>query len=51
MGCLLDDLKASGSNVHHWTNCSPVRGGMAQDGSTRGVAFHGEIDRCRESQG
>ena len=31
-------------------NCSPERGGMAQDGGTRGGTFHGEIDRCRESQ-
>ena len=32
-------------------DCSPGRGGMAQDGGTRGGSFHGEIDRCRESQG
>ena len=25
--------------------------GMAQDGATRGGMFHGEMDRCRESQG
>ena len=31
--------------------CSPGRGGMAQNGETRGGAFHGEMDRCRESQG
>ena len=30
---------------------SPERGGVTQDGGTRGGAFHGEIDRCRESQG
>ena len=24
---------------------------MAQDGGTRGGPFHGEINRCRESQG
>ena len=29
----------------------PGRGGMAQNGETRGGAFHGEMDRCRESQG
>ena len=29
-------------------DCSPGRGGMAQDGGTRGGTFHGEIDRCRE---
>ena len=32
-------------------NCSPGREGMAQDGGTRGGTFHGEMDRCRESQG
>ena len=32
-------------------DCSPGRGGMAQDGGTRGGVFHGEIDRYRESQG
>ena len=30
-------------------DCSPGRGGMAQDGGTRGGIFEGEIDRCRES--
>ena len=25
--------------------------GIAQDGGTRGGTFHGEMDRCRESQG
>ena len=32
-------------------DCSPRRGGMAQNGRTGGGTFHGEIDRCRESQG
>ena len=32
-------------------DCSPGRGGIAQDGGTRGGTFYGEIDRCRESQG
>ena len=31
--------------------CSPGRGGIAQNGRTWGGTFHGEIDRCRESQG
>ena len=31
--------------------CSPGRGGMAQNGRTMGGTFHGEMDRCRESQG
>ena len=32
-------------------DCSPGRGGMAQDGGTRQGMFHGEMERCRESQG
>ena len=32
-------------------NCSPGRGGIAQNGGTRGGTFHGEMDRCRGSQG
>ena len=32
-------------------NCSPAQGGMAQNGGTRGGTFHGEMDRCRRSQG
>ena len=34
MGCFLDD-------------CSPGRGGMVQNGRTRGGTFHGKMDRCR----
>ena len=30
--------------------CSPGRGGMAQNGRTRGGTFHGKIDHCRENQ-
>ena len=32
-------------------DCSPGRGGMAQNGRTRGGTFHGEMNRCRENQG
>ena len=32
-------------------NCSSGRGGMVQNGGTRGGTFHGEMDRCRGSQG
>ena len=35
------------SEVH---DGSPGRGGMTQDGGTRGGTFHGKMDRCRESQ-
>ena len=32
-------------------DCSSGRGGMAQNGRTRGGTFHGEMDRRRENQG
>ena len=32
-------------------DCSPGRGGTAQDGGTKGGTFHGEMNRCWESQG
>ena len=32
-------------------DCSLGRGGMAQNGRTRGGIFRGEMDRCRENQG
>ena len=32
-------------------DCSPGRGGMVQNGRTRGGIFHGEMDRSRENQG
>ena len=31
-------------------DCSPGRGGMAQNGRTKDETFYGEIDRCRENQ-
>ena len=31
-------------------DCSPGRGGMAQNGGTRDGTFHGEMDRCGGSQ-
>ena len=31
--------------------CSPGQEGMSQNGGTWGGTFHGEMDRCRESQG
>ena len=43
---------AFGINADQWTiDCSPGRGGMAEDGGTKSGKFHGEIDHCRESQG
>ena len=32
-------------------DCSPGRGGTAQDGGTRGGTFHGDMDLWSESQG
>ena len=53
MGCLLDDVRAFGFNADQWWMTTQSRmGGMPQGGGTRrGRTFHGEIDRCRESQG
>ena len=31
-------------------DCSPGRGGVAQNGRTRGGTFHGKMDRCTGSQ-
>ena len=47
MGCFLDDLP---QRIRHqrrpMDDCSPGRGGIAQNGG----AFHGEMDRFRESR-
>ena len=51
MGCFLDDLRAFGINADPVDDCSPGRGGMAQNGRARGATFHGEMDRCKENQG
>ena len=32
-------------------DCSPGRGGMAQNGRIRDGTFHGKMDRCRKNQG
>ena len=37
--------------MHNNIYCSPGRGEMAQDGKRRDGTFHGEMGRCRESQG
>ena len=46
MGCFLDDLGAFGINADQWTTAE-----MAQNSGTRDGTFHGEMDRCRGSQG
>ena len=50
MGCVLDDLTQSFR--HHrrpvTDDCSPGRGGMAQNSRTRGGTFHGKMNRCRK---
>ena len=51
MGCFLDDLRAFGINADRPVDdCNPGRREMAQDGGKRGGTFHGEMDRCNESQ-
>ena len=53
MGCFLDDLGAFGINADQWMTAAQDEGGhlMAQNGRTKGGTFHGEMGRCRESQG
>ena len=51
IGCFLDDLRAFGINTDQWATAAQDEGGMAHNGGTRGGTFHGEGDRCRESQG
>ena len=51
MGCFVVDLIAFGINADQWTTAVQDEGEMAQNGRTRGRTFHGEMDRCRESQG
>ena len=52
---LLVMVEARSVNVKKTTttvdDCSPGRGAMAQNRGTRGGTFHGEMDRCRGSQG
>ena len=49
--CLLDGRPESFQYQRRPADdCSSGRGGMAQDGGTRGGTFHGEMERCRESQ-
>ena len=50
MGCFLDHLRAFGINVDQWTTAASGRGGMAQNGRTRGGTFHGKMDRCRKTK-
>ena len=49
VGCFLDDLLWH--QRRSVDDCSPGRGGMAQEGGTKGGTFHSEIDLCRESRG
>ena len=51
IGCFLDDLKNFRHQRRPVNDCSPGRGGMAQNGGSRDGTFHDEMDRCKESQG
>ena len=51
MGCFLDDFRAFGINTDQWTTAAQDEGEWRRNGGTRDETFHGEIDRCRESQG
>ena len=50
IGCFLADFRSFRHQRQPVDDCSPGRGGMAQDGGTGGGTFHGEMNRCRESQ-
>ena len=49
------DVSLTSSELWHqrrpMDDCSSGRGEMAQDDRAMGGKFHGEMDRCRESQG
>ena len=52
MECFLDDLRAFGINAdHQWTTAVQDEGEWRRSAEQRGGTFHGEVDRCRESQG
>ena len=51
MGCFLDDLRAFGINADLWTTAAQDEGEWCRTAGKRGETFHGEMDRCRESQG
>ena len=51
IGCFLDDLRSLRHQRRPVDDCSPGRGGKAQNGGSRGGTYHGEMYRCRESQG
>ena len=54
MGCFLDDLRAFGINADQWTTAAQQDEGQWRRTAEQGggtFQFHGEIDRCRESQG
>ena len=47
----VDGVSPGGPQSFWYQRRPPGRGGMAQDGGTKGGTFNGEMDRCRESQG
>ena len=51
MECFLVDLRSFRHQRRPVDDCSPGRGGKAQNGGSRAGTFHGKMDRCRESQG
>ena len=52
IGCFLDDLRAFGINADQWTTAAAQRDReWLKIAETRAGTFHGEMDRCRESQG
>ena len=51
MGCFLDDLRAFGIVADQWTTEAQDEGEWRRNDGSRGGTFHGEMNRCRGSQG
>ena len=51
MGCVPWTTSEVSASTPTSGRLQPRKGEMAQDGGTRGGTFHGEMDRCSESQG
>ena len=51
MGCFVDDLRAFGINADQWTTVAQDEREWRRAAQEEGGTFHGQMDRCRESQG
>ena len=51
MECFLDDFRAFGINADQWATAAQDEGGWRRTAEQRVGTFHGEMNRCRGSQG